>query len=208
MTQPEDAEKPDQNMAPDGVPVVVIKARDVAVYVPQKRSSKTDRETGAVWPETMTCSKVNQFGADIGTHNCSPVLLKNKAGQAIVNRYFFGLEKEDFGRNQLFEIAVMEQKTTDGNSIHYLDLRKTGSIDEKTQPRMKLKIISIEEDIAASLPAKYSSEKSVLHRNGPAGFFTTPPGHPVWAVKIPQCPSSFVVLWSCRQPSRKKTPGK
>jgi len=204
MIQSADTDKTGESIGPAGDPAVVIRAKDVAVYVPQKRSSKKNLETGAVWPETMKHSNKNQFGACVEWHNCSPVLLKSGTGQATVNRYFFGLEKEDFGSNLLFEVAVMEQKLADGSCLHYLELRKTGAIGEKTQPRLKLKIITLEEKIAAALPDKYNSEKSAVSRNGPAGYFDTPPGHPVWAVKVPQCPLAFVVLWSCRQPSRKK----
>jgi hypothetical protein len=204
MIQSADSEKTTESIALAGDPVVVIKAKDVAVYVPQKRSAKKNLETGDTWPETMKHTNENQFGATVEWHNCSPVLLKNGEGQAVVNRYFFGLERTDFGKNLLFEVTVMEQKFADNSVIHYLELRKTGVIDEKTQPRLKLKIVTLPDAIAATLPDKYNSEKSDSLRKRPLGYFDTPPGHPVWAVKIPQCPSAFVVLWSCRQPSRKK----
>jgi hypothetical protein len=204
MTQSTDAANPGESAVPSGDPTVVIKARDVAVYVPQQRSAKVDKETGALWPETMKRSNVNQFGAVIELHNSSPVLLKNGEGQAMVHRYFFDLDKVDFGRNMLFDVAVMEQKLADGGSVQYLEFRKTGTIDAKTQPRLKLKIMTLDNETATALPDKYNSEKSAPQRGAPAGFFATPPGHPVWAVKIPQCPTVFVVLWSCRQPSKKK----
>jgi hypothetical protein len=204
MIDSTDTDNTGESREPAGDPVVVIKAKDVAVYVPQKRSAKKNLETGATWPETMKRSNLNQFGAIVEWHNCSPVLLKNEAGQASVNRYFFGLEKEDFGRNLLFEVAIMEQKLAEGDCLRYLELRKSGVIGEKTQPRLKLKIITVDGAVAGGLPDKYNSEKSVPRRNDIAGFFDTPPGHPFWAVKVPQSPSSFFVLWSCRQPSKKK----
>lgn len=206
MIQSSDADKELEIPVPEGDPIVVIKAKDVAVYVPLKRSSKKNLETGATWPETMKRTTENEFGAKVELHNSSPVLLKNGAGQAVFSRYFFDLEKVDFGRNLLFEVAVMEQKLVDGRSIHYLELRKTGMIEEKTQPKLKLKIVTLDTAIAATVPDKYNSEKDFARRNKPAGIFDTPPGHPVWAVKVPQCPTAFVVLWSCRQPSRKKRP--
>lgn len=206
MNESSEEEKTGEIMEPAGDPVVIIRAKDVAVYVPLKRSSKKNPETGATWPETMKRTIENEFGATVELHNSSPVLLKNGAGQAVFSRYFFDLEKADFGRNMLFEVAVMEQKLADGRAVHYLELRKTGPIAEKTQPKLKLKIVSVDEAVAAALPDKYNSEKDFARRNKPAGIFDTPPGHPVWAVRVPQCPSAFVVLWSCRQPSRKKRP--
>ena len=203
MIRSTDLKKLAYDAEPVGDPTVIIKAKDVIVYVPIKRPPKKKDKTGS-WPETMRRSTENEFGKFMGWNHCSAIVLKKDGVPVLLNRHFFDLEKNDFGKNLVFQIAVMQQILSNGTAVFYLELRRQTTISKYTQPKFKLKFMVLSNDVATKLPSRYKSQLFSAPEGDNLQQLCVPAGHSMWSLRVPQSPTTFLVIWSCKEPSKKE----